>query len=191
MQQGHDVIWPIADEYYNIRKHFQDIQFVRKSEWNIRYDHPAENFHQWEYGLYQVKPLRWNMAKKFSEAMTSKYSMYGIDPEMWRTLTWERDMISEMRLAFINNAAGKYQLICNTGGNITDGGEFKKEISFTKDLPIIYLDRTPDFTLLDWATVIENATIIHAVSSSSLYLFETLNLKAKESTFIFAQSRRE
>jgi hypothetical protein len=36
------------------------------------------------------------------------------------------------------------------------------------------------FNLLDWAKVIENATNIHAVGSSNIYLFETLDLKAKE-----------
>ena len=43
------------------------------------------------------------------------------------------------------------------------------------------------YTLLDWAGVIEGATEIHAVSSSCIYLFETLQLKAKE---IHLYSRR-
>lgn len=41
------------------------------------------------------------------------------------------------------------------------------------------MEYLPGFTLLDWAKVIENAEVIHAVSSSTFYLFEILNLKAE------------
>jgi hypothetical protein len=113
--------------------------------------------------------------------------MYGQNPEMWRQLYWERDSDKECDLAAkvlpwyetIKIYYDEYELICEEGGNITDGGTFKKQMG-TSGLPRIYLQRLEGYTLLDWSAIIENATIIHAVSSSSLYLFETLNLKAKE-----------
>lgn len=179
MEQGHDVIWPIADEYFDIRKHFPDIQFCKKSDWpNVLYDHPTEYMHRWQYGLYQVKPLRWNLSRCLSEAMTTKYTMYGLDFDMWRGLRWERGN-NEPR------AEGEYILRSCYYGNSTDGGKARKDIDIQGNvIDIGYID---GYTLLDCATLIENATEIHAVSSSCIYLFETLNLKAKE---IHLYSRR-
>ncbi len=186
MNLGHDVIWPIADEYIEIKRHFPDIQFCKKSDWpRVRYDYQKEYLHPWQYGNYMVKPLRWNMTRNLSEAMTSKYTMYNLNPEMWRELYWQRDAEKE-RLLLENmppQAWGTfepYELHFEEYGNITDGGSAKKELNIKNQLPVVKSVRQQGFTLLDMAQVIENATIIHAVSSSCIYLFELLNLKAKE-----------
>lgn len=180
MQQGHDIIWPIADEYFDIKRHFPDIQFVKKSDWpGVRYGDPNEHNHQWRYGLYRVKPLRWNKSKTLDEAMITKYSMYGLDFEMWRQLKWERDYSKENQLT--EHLPKEYALICQPYGNVTDGGASNKCIDIPDNgMQKVYLGKSIGFTLLDWAAVIENASVIHAVSSSTLYLFEMLNLKAKE-----------
>lgn len=186
MQQGHDVIWPIADEYFSIAHHFPDIQFCKKSDWpRVPYELPHETMHRWAYGMYQVKPLRWNRSRKYEEAMTTKYSMYGLNPEMWRELRWERDYEREKKLAAIIGAVGDYELIFEDGGNITDGGAFKKKIG-TSGLPRVYSQRIDGFTLLDWSGIIEGAKEIHAVSSSCIYLFEVLNLRA-ESVHLYSR----
>ncbi len=178
---GHDVVWPIADEYIELKRHFPDIQFCKKSDWpKVRYDYPKEYMHQWQYGLYQVKPLRWNMTRNLSEAMTSKYTMYGLNPEMWRELFWQRDMQREERLKEILQANGEYSLYFQEFGNITDGGSSFRVLPIDDRYKRIYSCRMQGFTMLDLAMVIENATVIHAVSSSCIYLFELLNLKAKE-----------
>ncbi len=186
MNLGHDVVWPIADEYFELKRHFPDIQFCKKSDWpRVRYDYPKEYLHPWQYGNYMVKPLRWNMTRNLSEAMTSKYTMYNLNPEMWRELYWQRDAEKE-RLLLENmppQAWGTfepYELHFEEYGNITDGGSAKKELNIKNQLPVVKSVRQQGFTLLDMAQVIENATIIHAVSSSCIYLFELLNLKAKE-----------
>jgi hypothetical protein len=121
------------------------------------------------------------MTRNLSEAMTSKYSMYNLNPEMWRELFWQRDMNKEQALKELLNIKGEYCLIFNEFGNITDGGASRKDFPITEiTLPIILSKRLPNYTLLDWSGIIENATIIHAVLSSNIYLFEMLNLKAKE-----------
>ncbi len=181
MNLGHDVIWPIADEYFELKRHFPDIQFCKKSDWpRVRYDYPKEYLHQWQYGNYQVKPLRWNMTRNLSEAMTSKYAMYNLDPEMWRELFWQQDMQKEQELKELLKAEGEYALYFQEFGNITDGGSSFRVLPIDDRYKRIYSARVKGFTILDLATVIENATVIHAVSSSCIYLFEMLNLKAKE-----------
>lgn len=182
MDQGHDVIWPIADEYFDIRRHFTDIQFVRKSDWpNVKYDLPLEYMHRWQYGMYQVKPLRWNRSRTLPEAMTTKYTMYGLDADMWRQLKWERDAQRESELKDLIQAEDEYALIFQEFGNITDGGARAKVIDLPDNgMRKIYVSKLQGFTLLDWAGIIEGAHVIHAVSSSCIYLFETLQLSAKE-----------
>ncbi len=182
MNLGHDVVWPIADEYFELKRHFPDIQFCKKSDWpNVAYGKPYEHSHRWQYGIYQVKPLRWNKAWSLSEAMTTKYSMYNLNPEMWRELFWQRDVNKEWALRdLLNNDEGEYALYFQEFGNITDGGSSFRVLPIDDRHKRIYSARVQGFTMLDLATVIENATIIHAVSSSCIYLFETLNLRAKE-----------
>lgn len=186
LSDGHDIIWPIADEYFNLKEYFSDIQFVPKSKFPMNYDHRNEFMHRWKYGIYRVKNLRWNMCKDYRDAMTTKYTMYGEDWRMWRELKWQRNYDKEKKLAELVEAKGEYFLVANEFGNITDGGTSYKEFSFRWDhiasdhLHIINLSRIEGYTLLDWAGVIEGASEIHAVSSSTFYLFEILNLKAKE-----------
>jgi hypothetical protein len=42
------------------------------------------------------------------------------------------------------------------------------------------MDILDGFTLFDWSKIIENASEIHTVATSNLFLLETLNLKANK-----------
>lgn len=188
MELGHDVIWPIADEYFDIKRHFPDIQFCKKSDWpRVPYEVPHETMHRWQYGVYQVNPLRWNRSLRHEDAMTTKYTMYGLDANMWRSLTWERDYSRESALKELLQIEGDYVFISQEYGNVTDGGAAAKLIEVPDGLQKVYSSRLDGFTLLDWSGIIENAKEIHAVSSSCIYLFETLQLKAEQ---IHLYSRR-
>lgn len=54
----------------------------------------------------------------------------------------------------------------------------ESRVNARTDIQIIWLDFFPQFTLFDWSKVIENATEIHTVDTSILYLIEVLNQKA-------------
>ena len=43
---------------------------------------------------------------------------------------------------------------------------------------IVYMNKLPGYTMLDWAKLIENADQIYTVSTSNLFLIETLPIKA-------------
>lgn len=180
LSEGHDVIWPVADEYFDLKDYFPDIQFVKKSEFQMNYSNRTDFMHRWQYGVYQVKSLRWNLSRSYQESMTTKYTMYGEDYNMWRELRWERNYEKEKELKEKMGAKGKYCLVCNEFGNITDGGQDYRKLVVPADGKYIFLRRVPGYSMLDWAGIIEDATEIHAVSSSTLYMFEVLNLKAKE-----------
>jgi len=118
------------------------------------------------------------MARIPQEAMTTKYTMYGESFEIWRGLTYKRNYEKENRLKSITGAIGEYELHFENYGSIPDGPS-KKPIQ-TNGTKIIKVERIDGFNLLDWSGIIENAKAIHAVSSSCIYLFEILNLVAKE-----------
>ena len=49
-------------------------------------------------------------------------------------------------------------------------------INITKKSQVVYMDKIDGFTMLDWAKIIENAKEIHTVSTSNLFMIETLKL---------------
>ena len=67
----------------------------------------------------------------------------------------------------------EYALVHNT----SSVGNYKLEISTT--LPIYYIDKSLD-SMLDWKTVIENATEIHCIDSSFIHLVDSLKLNANK-----------
>ncbi len=190
MSQGHDIIWPIADEYFGIKQNFPDIQFVKKSTFPMNYDVRKEFWHRWQYGRYQVKPLRWNMCTKIEDCMTTKYSMYNEDWQMWRELKWERNRDREFLLAaHFYGISEKYELHFNNYGSIPDG-PCKREIN-SNEFRIIKVEPILGYSLLDWSFLIENASAIHAVSSSCIYLFEILDLKCDVNLYARKQGERD
>ncbi len=192
MAQGHDIVWPIADEYFGIKQNFPDIQFVKKSAFPMNYDIRKEFWHRWQYGRYLVKPMRWNMCTKIEDCMTTKYTQYGEDWNMWRSLRWQRDYEKEKKLS---NKVGtsyyeKYELYFENYGSIPDG-PCERKIENSGLLPSIKVQPIEGYTLLDWAGIIENASAIHAVSSSCIYLFEMLNLKCEVNLYARKQGERD
>ncbi len=112
--------------------------------------------------------------------MTTKYTMYGEDWQMWRELKWERDYEKEKKLAeHIGIIWYKYELYFENYGSIPDG-PCERKIKNSGLLPGIKVQPIEGYSLLDWSGIIENAASIHAVSSSCIYIFEILNLRAKE-----------
>ncbi len=192
MAQGHDIVWPIADEYFPIKQNFPDIQFVKKSTFPMNYDVRKEFWHRWQYGRYQVKPMRWNMCNKIEDCMTTKYTMYGEDWQMWRELKWERNYDKEKKLADIVGTSyyDKYELYFENYGSIPDG-PCERRIENSGLLPGIKVQPIEGYSLLDWAGIIENASAIHAVSSSCIYLFETLDLKCEVNLYARKQGERD
>ena len=72
----------------SIKDYFPDINFVAKSKFQMNYGNRNEFIHKYRYRNYRVKNLRWNRIINPEHAMTSKYTMYGEDFNLWRKLSW-------------------------------------------------------------------------------------------------------
>lgn len=179
--QGYKVIAPVEDELYWIMHYINYVHFKKKSEFEYDY----ESIEQRQEGDTLHIPLRFahplyrglepHDGSQRENWMCDKYLYLGLDKDLWRTLKWDRSD-KEDSLYRMLGIKGKYNLI-----NENFGGGFQKlEIDPNNDLPNVYVNKIDEFTLLDWAKVIENATNIYTVETSIIYMIEVLKTKAKE-----------
>lgn len=176
------IIWPVEWHYTDgLNRAYPDITFSRSDLSPI----PTDAIFPAHYDTLRVLPLRWSaeaMQVPYEKVMRSKYDMYGLDWQTWRdNAAWDRDRQREASLMTILNLPERFALVNDTYQ--TDFGG-KVPIS-VNGLPIVQMRPMNGFSLFDWAGVMEQATEIHAVSSSSLYMFELMDLKAQ--THLYAR----
>jgi glycosyltransferase involved in cell wall biosynthesis len=179
MDEGNEVLWPIADHYFNIAKHFPDINFVKKSAYPlIPYEHKGRIPTLWG----ELLPYRFAielMGLTLKDCMQSKYQIYGHDWNMWRELTYKRDYEAEIRLAKIVladlNGVKKYQLVNRHYGEASRGMVITPELN--SDLLVVQMGTIEGFSLIDWMGIIEGASEIHTANTSVNYLIELMSLE--------------
>lgn len=173
MAEGNTVLWPIVREYFNIAKHFPDINFVIKEDYNFPYDSklvastPHGNLLPYRFAMEL-------MGRNMTQCMQSKYELYGHNWQIWRNLHFERFKDKEKELVKLVGAKGKYILVNRYYGEVARGMQITPEIK--TDLPIVEMRSIDGFSLIDWCGIIENAAEIHTASTSILYILEMLKL---------------
>jgi len=169
--EGNSILWPVNPEYLSLKKHFPDINFVDKNQYNL----PYESHHRINTPLGQWLPYRFaseNMGRGLDHCMTAKYQMYGHDWQMFRSLTWDRDLQAENELA--KDLPEKYIFVNRYFGHLA---QFQIEPKIESKLPVVEMSIKPGFTIFDWVRVIEGATEIHTANTGLLYVLERLDLK--------------
>jgi hypothetical protein len=177
-QQGYKIIWPVEPIYCNINKHFDYITFINKNFINIDYE--GQKF--LDIAGTVVVPLRFAdklIGATYTEHMVSKYKLWNLPLETWRTTCWKRDNESEKELYYDVlqlKDDENYNLISQK--YLTDQS---KQISINpgNGLKNVYVETISDYTLIDWSLVIEKATNIHVVSSAINYIIEFLDVSGK------------
>lgn len=175
MEEGNTVLWPIADDYFDISKHFPDINFVKQSALNVPYDFRG----RFDTPHGTLLPYRFAMELQWlgmDKIMQSKYTLYGHDWKMWRNLHWQRFHDKEQQLIERVGAKGKFNLV-NRYYAAPANSPYQIEPEITNDYPVIEMTTISGFTLIDWLGVIEKATEIHVANSSIMYLLELMELQ--------------
>lgn len=114
--------------------------------------------------------------------------MFSQDWRRWREgAMWKRDYVRETHLFQLLNPSNEpYNLIhCDFGSDV----KFRREIEVSNGLKNIYVEVIPGMNLFDWALLYQQATNIHAVASSNIYIMEMLPLQANE-IHIYKRDRR-
>jgi hypothetical protein len=174
-----EIIWPVNPEFLWIRDYIKYVNFVDKTTFNINYE-DFEIHHLDDETMYI--PLRFanpiyrglsphDYSDQF-HTMLDKYRFLNLSTNLWKTTKWERNFIKEDELFNKVVKDNNYILVNSNWSN----GNF--DFSFLdSNKKIVHMDKIENFNLLDWGKIIENADEIHTVSTSNLYMIETLNLK--------------
>lgn len=180
IKAGYKVIWPVSPSTVEgFNRAYPNVTFIDHNLVKVNY----ENKEFKEIDGILMLPMRYSeslMGKPYKFHMESKYSFLGKDWRTWKSgAMYKRDSKKEsdlMKLLGIDSS-DPYNLVSTVFGS---RGQHKLEISVSNDFKNIEMINIEGYSLFDWSRVIENAETIHAVSSASLYLFELLDLAAKE-----------
>jgi len=163
-------IWPVVDHYYWIKDYISidNLTFIKASEFNIS-----------NYKDYVEVPLQHahSFIPQANDCMEAKYLLLEADPELWRTLTFNRNKEKETQLKQHLNIHPNDKFIFVNNNFAGPEYNYKVNITPQSNHKIIYQEYIEGFTLLDWCGVLEQSIEIHTVSTALFFVIEALNLK--------------
>jgi hypothetical protein len=171
VNDGYEVIFPVRDEYINLKKNFPTVNIILLSEFPEfeKYNNSNEII---EDDKYRALPLQKSHMRHLNEHMREKYACVGLPLEMWRNIQIVRDFETESKL-FVEiglKLDDKYNLI----------NEFHRP--FFQRTPIIveneykniYMSKIDGYGLLDWIGVMEKSQSIYTVATSIIFLIDSI-----------------
>lgn len=165
-----EIIWPVVDHYYWIKDYiiFSNLQFIKQSEFDKKL-----------YLEYNEVPFQYAHAlvPQAKDCMEAKYLLLGADPELWRTLDFNRNLEKETQLKHHLGLTLNDEFIFINNHFAGPEFNYKIDINLETDLKIIHQEYVEGFTLLDWCGVLEQAKEIHTVSTSLFFVIEALKLQ--------------
>jgi hypothetical protein len=182
-ERGFVVINVVMPEHFWLSEYIQYVHYRRLNEMP-GFDREQCTGH-YEYEGLPVIPLRFaNPLVKGIEPhcgddrnnwMYDKYVYMNMPVDTWKTLQWTRNEAKEEKLFRSLRITGDYTFVNDNfgGGFASAGSEIKTE------LPIVKMRKIEGYTMLDWAKVIINASEIHTVETSVIYMIESLPVKAE------------
>jgi hypothetical protein len=163
-------IWPVVDHYYWIKDYISidNLIFIKASEFN-----PSN------YEDYVEVPLQHahSFLPQANDCMEAKYLLLEADPELWRTLTFNRNKEKETQLKQHLNIHPNDKFIFVNNNFAGPEYNYKVNITPQSNYKIIYQEYIEGFTLLDWCGVLEQSIEIHTVSTALFFVIEALNLE--------------
>lgn len=172
------VVWPVNGIFVDaLNRAYPDFTFVDMNVLRLNYDRKDG----YEMNGMSILPLRWAdgiVKVPYYMCMKSKYMLYNKNWEDWkRHAMWQRDTAKEQALyeALGLKDGEQYNLI---------NKYFRTDFSGVADINVgnslrnIEMTAYEGYSLFDWTKVIEQATEIHTVSTSIIYMLELLKLKA-------------
>jgi hypothetical protein len=163
-------IWPVVDHYYWIKDYISidNLTFIKASEFN-----PSN------YEDYVEVPLQHahSFIPQANDCMEAKYLLLEADPELWRTLTFNRNKEKETQLKQHLNIHPNDKFVFVNNNFAGPEYNYKVNIHPQTNLKIVYQNYIEGFTLLDWCGVLEQASEIHTVSTALFFIIEALKLE--------------
>lgn len=180
ISDGYKIIYPVQQQFLEgNNRAYSEINFVSETLFK-----PEIFTHRKDFILDGVRilPVRFSesiMNRFYKYHMISKYELFGKDWRIWKRNAYPKryaDKENELKKVLGLSEGEQYNFIQTKFGS---NGKYQTNISIDNGLRNIELKQIEGFSLFDWCEIIEDATTIHSVSSSTLYLYELLDLKAE------------
>lgn len=185
ISDGDKILYPVYPQFVDgLNRAYPDVTFVDWQTLKVPYDAKNEVITD----TYRTLPIRFAdqlLKVPYHNCMRAKYDLYGLDWNTWRDVKPDIDtvrgyylfeQIAGLSEAFLYSG-GKFNLVSPCYGS---NSQFRADIKIDNGLPNIVMSSLDGYSLFDWGWMIQNATTIHAVSSSIVYLLELLDLNAEE-----------
>lgn len=176
LAKGGLIIWPVEPSMVEgLNRAYPLVFFVDRTQFNIDYNNREDYVKD---GVRYV-PLRWadtNAKVPYRECMMEKYRTHNMDYHIWKQQAmWVRDREKENSLyKHLGLHDGEEYTLVNRFF-----GTHSQLISPIEERGV-EMCTIPGYSIFDWAKVICNASQIHTVSTSILFMLELLELKAPE-----------
>lgn len=178
------IIWPVLPEYVEgCNRAYPDIDFIDYNLLKIDYDRKD----RYQLDDMDVIPLRWQDSP-LNKCMQLKYQYFGLSWQGWKqNAKWQRDFTKEEQLIkrFDIHDGEDFNLInikfgCWSQTKLSPGTSTANFQIPNNGLRNVEMFIGSEFSLFDWAAIIQRARYIYTVSTSVLYLIEMLDLCCKE-----------
>jgi hypothetical protein len=178
LANGKRIIWGVLPRYVDgLSRAYPDITFVDHRLLNIDYDRKEDHIDRGS----RILPIRWAdvmLNKPYNMCMRAKYDLYEMPWEQWvNRAKWQRNIFHEQEFFKRFDIEGDFNFVNNFAGSES---QLLGSIQLDNGLPTIEMREIEQYSLFDWAHILEQATHIHTVSTSIIYVLEMLHLKAKE-----------
>lgn len=184
IRQGYRVTWPVMKEFVDGLQsaypyiNWVPITIINRMLLEIKDDTVIDGV--------RIIPIRFanelmKMPSKYW--MRAKYDYYGLDYKQWKDFAgYIRDFKREQKLMdLLGIVDGEPFVLVNNTYRSDMNGKLNIDLSHIPSThKIVEIRVIPGFSLFDYSSAIEKATEIQVVNSSSLYLFEMLNIDAKK-----------
>jgi len=182
-----EIFWPINREFIWLKEYFPYINFFDMNYFVFDYNSTHLGIIKNDifsiplrFSNHIVRNLKLNDFSQNYYCMLDKYRLLNLPLDLWKTMNWKKNYIKENELFEKLIKKEKYILVNSS----FSGGEVDIIPNNPQNYQIVNMRKENGYTLLDWAKIIENATEIHTVATSNLFLIETLPIKA-EKVFIY------
>lgn len=169
-----DIVWPVVDNYIeDCNRAYPDINFISHATSPVPLTAKTDGIQ----AGFRTLPIRWSDSLQrvpYKDVMRAKYDMYGMKWKDWKDgAMWVRDNERERSLF---RELGLRRGMKYTVANTQFGWRMEKraKVSVSGSHKIVELRAIEGYSLFDWAMVLEQATEIHTVSTSILFILDLL-----------------
>jgi hypothetical protein len=176
-KKGFDINFIVKDDFMWIREYINYINFINKPNSN------TEPIFEKNYIYLPLIYKKISDDENFKKGgwLYDKYTTSRLDPDLWKTFNFNRNLKKENDLFdFLNKEGERFGINLNNKKYILVNKNHSfgtRSLNISSDHQVILMNYIEGYTMLDWCKVMEKAEEIHTVSTSILYPLIKLNHK--------------